>query len=117
MSLLEEAMEPFVILNKTTTLDEYGGFVYTWTEGAEFQGALADMSPSQVLVAQQRDTHASYKLFTEKAINLMEGDIVQRKATGTYFRITTDGTDQHTPQSAPLDARTVSAELLKTLPV
>lgn len=116
MTLLEASMEPFVILNKSTTLDEYGGFINTWTEGAEFKAALSDMSVGDILVAQQRGTRASYKIFTEKAISLMAGDVIQREADGTYFRITADGTDSHTPEGVPLDARTVTAELLKALP-
>lgn len=116
MSLLQEAMERFVILNRTTELDEYGGFINTWTEGAEFSAALADMTSSEVVVAQQRGTHASYKIVTEKALSLMYGDIVRRKSTGSYFRVTSDGTDRRTPDSAALDMRVVSTEMLTALP-
>ena len=39
MSLLTESFEPFLMLDKATQSDGYGGYVTTWTEGAEFQAA------------------------------------------------------------------------------
>ena len=41
MSLLDAAMEPFVMMDKTTVPDGYGGYYSTWKDGAEFQAAAS----------------------------------------------------------------------------
>ena len=39
MSLLDDALETCVIMDKTTQPDGYGGYIPTYKEGAEFKAA------------------------------------------------------------------------------
>lgn len=112
MSLLQEAMTPCVIMDKTTQKDGYGGVVTVWTEGAEINAAIAPDGGVEQLVAFQRGWTGSYNIVTSKSVVLMSGDVIKRKSDSMTFRIKSDGTDNKTPDSANLDARLVKAEAI-----
>lgn len=110
MSLLTEAMEPCIMLDKSTVADGYGGFTFVWSNGVEFQAACSDMSPTEIIAAAQTGTKATYKVTTARNINLQYYDVFKRISDGKIFRVTSDGDDKKTPQSATLDMRQVNAE-------
>ena len=110
MSLLTEQMEKCIMLDKTTTSDGYGGYIIDWKEGAEFQAAIVLDSSMQARIAEQQGVTALYTITTKKNINLQYHDVFKRKEDGKIFRVTSDGDDKHTPKSASLDMRQVSAE-------
>lgn len=110
MSLLDEAMETFVIMNKISTPDGYGGRTVVWTEGAEIKGALAFNSSLEAQVAMKQGVTSVYTLVTSKAIQLDYHDVVKRVSDGKILRITSDGDDLKTPASASLDMRNVTCE-------
>lgn len=110
MSLLTEAMEPCVILDKTTTADGYGGVVTTWEEGAMIQAAIVLDSSMQALQAQKLGVSSVYTVTTEKSVVLQFNDVFRRVSDGKVFRVTNDGTDNKTPNSATLNMRQVRAE-------
>ena len=116
MNLLTESLEPFNIMDKSSHPDGYGGVIYMWTEGAEINGAIADMSEDEVVRAQQRGSRASYTFITDKSITLMYGDILKRANGSEYFKVTTDGKDKQTPNSPSLKMRVVDVEKLTALP-
>lgn len=110
MTLLEEAMETFVMMNKTTVPDAYGGYYSVYTDGAEFQAASTyDMSMNARVAAVQGVTSV-YTITTTKAITLDYHDVVKRKSDGKVFRVTSDSKDKKTPESASLNMREVTAE-------
>lgn len=110
MSLLDEYMEEFKIYDKRTVPDGYGGYTTEWVEGAPIKAALRLDNSLEARVAEQQGVTALYTITTSKAINLQYHDVIMRVKDGTYFRITSDGDDQHTPAVASLDMRQVSAE-------
>ena len=110
MSLLDEAMETCVILNKTTVADSYGGYVTTYSDGAEFQAAIVFNSSIQALQAQKQGVTSVYRVTVRRAMMLDFHDVFRRVRDGKIFRVTGDGDDLYTPQSATLDMRQVSAE-------
>lgn len=110
MSLLSEAMEKCIMLDKTTTSDGYGGYIIDWKEGAEFQAAIVLDSSMQARIAEQQGVTALYTITTKKNINLQYHDVFKRVEDGKIFRVTSDGDDKRTPKSANLDMRQVSAE-------
>lgn len=116
MSLLDEGMELFRYIDKTTAPDGYGSVAVVWHEGAEFMAATADMSPQEVMAADQIGVRANFKIITKKDITLMYGTVVQRQSDGKYFQVKSDGTDKKTPKSAGLNMRIVKAEALRALP-
>lgn len=110
MSLLSEAMEKCIMIDKTTTSDGYGGYITTWVEGAEFQAAIVLDSSMQARIAEQQGVTALYTITTKKVMNLQYHDVFKRSSDGKIFRVTSDGDDKKTPESAGLNMRQVSAE-------
>lgn len=110
MSLLQEAMETCVILDKSTTADGYGGYETTWSEGAEFEAAIVLDTSMEARSAEKMGVTALYTVTTLKAMNLQYHDVFKRLSDGKIFRATSDGDDKKTPASASLNMRQVSAE-------
>ena len=110
MSLLDAAMESFVMLDKTTVPDGYGGFISSYTEGAEFSAAATFDTSIQARVAGVQGVTSLYTITTSKAINLQYHDVAKRLSDNKIFRITSDGDDKKTPASATLNMRQVTAE-------
>lgn len=110
MSLLSEAMESCVLLNKHTEADGYGGYTTNWVDGAEFDAAIVLDTSMQARVAEKQGVTALYTITTTKALNLQYHDVFRRESDGKIFRVTSDGDDKKTPESAGLNMRQVSAE-------
>lgn len=110
MSLLDNAMEPFVIIDKTTTADGYGGTVTAWKDGATIDAACVLNTTGEQTIAAALGATAAYTITTRKNVSLMYHDVLRRVADGKIFRVTSDGTDQKTPAGATLNMRNVTAE-------
>lgn len=113
MSLLDEAMEPCIIMDKTTHDDGYGGIITTYTEGAGFSAAIAFDSSLAARTASVQGVTDLYTITTRKNIVLQAGDVIKRESDGKILQITSDGNDNSTPDSASLDMRVVSAKEFK----
>ena len=110
MSLLSEAMEKCTLIDKTTAADGYGGYTTTWKDGAEFQAAIVLDNSIEARVAEKQGVTALYTITTSKSMNLQYHDVFRRESDGKIFRVTSDGDDKHTPDSANINMRQVSAE-------
>lgn len=110
MSLLSEAMEKCIILDKTKTPDGYGGYVNTWTEGVEFNAAVVFDTSIQARIAAKQGVSSAYTVTTQKGMTLEYHDVFKRLRDGKIFRVTSDGDDKYTPNSASLNMRQVTAE-------
>lgn len=110
MSLLSEAMTACTMIDKSTVADGYGGFDTVWTDGAEFQAAIVLDNSMQARIAEKEGVTALYTVTTAKSISLQYHDVFRRVSDGKIFRVTSDGDDKHTPESAGLNMRQVSAE-------
>lgn len=110
MSLLDDAMESCVILDKRTEKDGYGGVKTAYVDGAEFQAAIVFDSSMQARLASVQGVTDLYTITTRKNVVLQYHDVFRRQKDGKIFRVTSDGDDKATPASASLDMRVVSAE-------
>ena len=110
MSLLLEAMEDCILLDKRTTPDGYGGYNAVWTDGAEFVAAVVLDTSMEARIGEKQGVTALYTVTTPKGMNLQYHDVFRRLSDNKIFRVTSDGDDKHTPMSASLDMRQVSAE-------
>lgn len=110
MSLLDNAFEDFTIINKSKVPDGEGGFITTWTEGAEFSAASRLDNSTVAKIAQAQGVTAVYTIITRKNLTLEFHDVIKRVRDGKIFRVTSDGDDKRTPSTATLDMRSVSAE-------
>lgn len=116
MSLLLEAMEDCTILDKTTKTDAYGGYTVTYVDGASFEAAITFDTSIEARVGEAQGVTSRYTVTTLKIVNLQYHDIFRRSKDGKLFRVTSDGDDKFTPDSASLNMRQVTAEELNELP-
>ena len=110
MSLLLNAMENCTIIDKQTESDGMGGVVTQWVDGAEFKAAIVLDASIQAKIAEAQGVKGVYTVTTVKSINLQFHDVFRRERDGKIFRVTSDGDDKHTPATASLNMRQVSAE-------
>ena len=110
MSLLLEAMEDCVILDKRTEADGRGGKIDHYVEGAPFKAAVVFKSSIERSIGNAKDESTAYTVITAKNINLQYHDVFIRKRDNKIFRVTSDGDDDRTPESASLNMRRVDAE-------
>lgn len=110
MSLLADAFETCTMLHKTTQDDGYGGEVTAWVDGATFQAAITFDSSMEARVAQSQGVKSLYTVTTKRSKVLEYHEVFRRDRDGKLFRVTSDGDDKSTPDSATLDMRQVTAE-------
>ena len=110
MSLLSEAMERCIRIDKTTEDDGYGGERTVWTDGAHFDAAIVFDTSIEARVAQAQGVTSNYTVTTTKDRMLEYHDVFRRVSDGKVFRVTSDGDDKYTPASATLNMRQVTAE-------
>ena len=113
MSLLSSAMESCILYNKISAPDGYGGRVDTYVEAFEFQAAIVLDTSMQARIAEKQGVTGLYTVTTPKAMNLQYHDVFKRVSDNKLFRVTSDGDDKKTPNSASLDMRQVNAEEYK----
>lgn len=110
MSLLTEQMETCVMLGKTTAPDGYGGYVSRYVDGAPFIAAITFDTSMEARVAERQGVTGMYTVTTGKEVILEYHDVFRRIDDEKIFRVTSDGDDKHTPASASLNMRQVTAE-------
>ena len=110
MSLLDEAMETCVLMDKTTTSDGYGGIITTWVDGASFQAAITFDTSIEARTAEKQGVTSLYTVTTSRSLTLEYHDVFKRASDNKIFRVTSDGDDKYTPASATLNMRQVTAE-------
>lgn len=110
MSLLDQAMDNCIYLNKVKTPDGYGGYRDTYTEGVSFKAAIVFDTSMEARVGEKQGVTSFYTVTTGKNIGLEYHDVFKRARDGKIFRVTSDGDDKYTPDSASLNMRQVSAE-------
>lgn len=115
MSLLDETQEKCVMIDKTTAPnpDGYGGIISVYTEGAEFSANVFFDSSMQAKIAAAQGVKSLYTVLTNKNVLLNYHDIFMRVEDRKTFRITSDGYENKTPDSATLQKLKYSAEEYK----
>ena len=110
MSLLSNAMEKCVFLNKTRVNDPEGGYITTWEEGAEFDAAIVFDNSMEARTAEKAGVSSRYTVSVPKGIQLEYHDVFKRQRDNKIFRVTSDGDDVQTPNVASFQIAQVSAE-------
>lgn len=110
MSLLSDAMETCVLMDKRTEADGYGGYRTIYVAGASFQAAIVFDTSIQARVAEKQGVTSLYTVTTPRALTLEYHDVFKRLRDNKIFRVTSDGDDKYTPASTALDIRQVTAE-------
>lgn len=110
MSLLSEAMEECVMLDKITVDDGMGGYTRAWTDGAHFNAAIVFASSIEARRAAKEGVTSLYTVTISRSNMLEYHDVFRRIRDSKVFRVTSDGDDSYTPASAGLDMRQITAE-------
>lgn len=110
MSLLSEAMEKCVILNRIKDNDGYGGYTIEWVEGAQFDAAIVFDTSIEARTAEKQGVTSLYTVTTGKELTLEFHEVFKRVSDNKIFRVTSDGDDKKTPASSRLNMRQVNAE-------
>ena len=111
MSLLSEAMDNCVMLEKRSLPDGYGGRVERWIEGDfNFPAAVVFNTSIEARTAEAQGVTSLYTVTTSRSITLEYHEVFKRLRDGKVFRVTSDGDDSYTPASASLDMKQVTAE-------
>ncbi len=110
MSLLAEAMENCIYINRTKIVDEYGSYIDVFVEGVQFKAAIVFDTSIQARIGEKQGVTSRYTVTTAKEMTLLYHDIFKRVRDGKFFRVTSDGDDKFTPRSASLNMRQVTAE-------
>lgn len=110
MSLLSEAMNVCVLLDKQTKPDGVGGVITSWVDGAQFDAAIVFDSSMEARAAEKQGVTSLYTVTTGKSVVMQYHDVFRRISDGKVFRVTSDGDDKATPASSRLNMRQVTAE-------
>lgn len=110
MSLVDEMMSDFEIINKSVVDDPEGGTQTIWTDGATIQAVAVKDSSMQAKIAEAQGVTSVYTIVTSKENALDFHTVLRRKSDGTIFRITEEDADNKTPESSNLDIKKLSAE-------
>ena len=110
MSLLTQAMEDVVMLEKKRVPDGEGGYTTDWVDGVQFKAAISFDSSMQARTAEKEGVTSLYTVTVPINAKLEYHDVLKRIRDGKVFRITSDGDDKITPTSASFQFAQVSAE-------
>ena len=111
MSLLTQAMEDVVLMEKKREPDGEGGFLpAVWVDGVKFKAAITFDSSMQARTAEKDGVTSLYTVTVPKNAKLEYHDVIRRLEDGKVFRITSDGDDKMTPERASFQVIQVTAE-------
>lgn len=111
MSLLTQAMEDVVLMEKKRDPDGEGGFLPTvWVDGASFKVAITFNSSMEARTAEKQGVTSLYTITAPLNAKLEYHDVIRRLRDGKVFRIKSDGDDVQTPKSATFQFLQVEAE-------
>ena len=110
MSLLSDAMEKCVMLNKVVQSDGFGSYYTQWIEGVPFDAAIAFDTSIQARTAEAQGVKSVYTVTVDRGMRIDYHDVFKRLSDGKVFRATSDGDDKATPKSTRLNMRQVTAE-------
>ena len=110
MSLLNQAYEDVVLMDKRREPDGEGGFLTEWVESVVFQAAITFDTSMQSRIAEKQGVSSRYTVTTSKSAKIEYHDVIKRLSDGKVFRITSDGDDKQTPKSASFQFLQVTAE-------
>ena len=111
MSLLTQAMEDVVLMEKRREPDGEGGFLpAVWVDGASFKAAITFNTSMEARTAEKQGVTSRYTITAPMNAKLEYHDGLKRLGDGKIFRISSDGDDVQTPASASFRFLQVEAE-------
>lgn len=110
MSLIDEFKKPFKIMDKTTGDDGYGGIATIYKEGATVNIAMTLNNSVEAQVAQKQGVTSIYTATFSKGLQIAYNDYLKRVDDGVYFRITSNPSEDQTPDRMAVQFMKATAE-------
>ena len=107
--LIKDQLTKCVIMDKTTAMDGYGGYVFTWKEGAEFDAIITENSSVEAAVAQAMTSSTFYGVKTKRDVPLEYHTCFKRLSDGKTFRIK-NSESVKSPSFSAMDMKQLEAE-------
>ena len=110
MSLLLQAMEDVVMLEKKRVPDGEGGFTTKWADGVQFKAAISFDNSMEARTAEKAGVTSLYTVSVPISVAIEYHDVFKRLSDGKIFRATSDGDDSKTPAMATFQIAQFTAE-------
>lgn len=110
MSLLDNFAIPCVLMEKKRVPDGAGGWMTTWTEGAEFENYQYLDTSMEARRAQQEGVKSLYSALVQRDFPLDYGDAFKDKNTDQTYRVTSNPDEKKAPQSSTFDLKYFTVE-------
>lgn len=110
MSLLDDFARPCVLMEKTRTPDGAGGYIVSWTEGAEFQNYQALDTSLEARIAEKQGVTSVYSALVLKDLPIEYNDAFKDASTGLTYRVTSNPDEKQAPKSSTFDLKYFTAE-------
>lgn len=108
----EDFLEPFQMMDYVSQSDGLGGFEMAHVPGAPFLAAIYVNDSDEAQIAGRTGNKAIFTILTRKNVELEQNDVVYRQRDGRKYRITGNAIDKSTPDTAGLQLRSVTAEVI-----
>lgn len=108
----EDFLESFQMMDYVSQPDGMGGFVMKHVPGAHFRASIYVNSSNEAEIAGRTGNKAIFTVMTLKNVELEQNDVILRQRDGRKYRITGNAIDKSTPDSAGLQLRSVTAEVI-----
>lgn len=110
MSLLDDFARPCVLMEKTRLPDGAGGYLTTWSEGAEFENYQAIDTSMEARRAEQEGVTSVYSVLVREDLPIEYNDAFKDKSTGLTYRVTSNPDEKKAPKSSTFDLKFFTAE-------
>lgn len=108
----EDFYEGFFTQDYEAVSDGMGGLKKDYFDRDPFRAAIHTVSTTQAELAYRSGTKTIYRITHPIALELHAGDVVRRVKDGKLYRITSDSSDNRTPDVAQERYAYVTAEVL-----
>lgn len=110
MALLDDFARICVIMEKKRTSDGEGGYITTWTDGAEFINHQARDTSMEARIAEKQDVTSVYSALVDMAVPIEYGDYFKDLDTRAIYRVTSRPEEKQAPKSASFALKYFTAE-------
>lgn len=114
MSVLQQAMEDFVVLNKMVIDSAVPGVPSTvYQEGASFRAVARMKTSTEMDIAQQQGAKRVYALYFPPVLDVIEqGVMIRRKRDGLTFRVNATPDTRGTPSFSSIPLKYTTMEVI-----
>ena len=110
MSLLDDFARTCVIMEKIRESDGEGGYITTWSEGAEFINHQSLDTSMEARIAEKQGVTSTYSALVDKAVPIEYGDYFKDKELGSFYHVTSRPEEKQAPKSSSFSLKYFTAE-------